>query len=130
MSGPALLPDPNSLRLLHLEVEPQCITAVIATTAPDALCPVCQHLSNRVHSRYQRFAADLPWAGWAVRLRLHVRRFFCGNRQCERQIFAERLPKVLTHYSRRTIRLTEVLTVVGFALGGEAGKRLLSTLRH
>ncbi|GHP00273.1 hypothetical protein KSF_103200 [Reticulibacter mediterranei] len=61
MTSAALLPDPNMLHLLHLEAEPQRITAVVITTAPTAPCPVCQFPSNRVHSRYQRIAADLPW---------------------------------------------------------------------
>lgn len=128
MANLALLPDPNILHLLHLEVEPHCIRAVVATTALEAQCPVCQRLSSRVHSHYQRLVADLPWAGWAMRLCLHVRRFFCDNPGCQRRIFAERLPQVVAHYARRTFRLTEVLTVVGFALGGEAGKRLLADL--
>src|SRR2546421_12533273 len=32
------------------------------------------------------------WMGWAVRLELHTRPFFCQNQQCSRQIFTERLP--------------------------------------
>jgi len=128
MTSTTLLPAPNALHLLHLEAEPQRITAVVITTAPTAACPVCQHPSSRVHSRYQRVAADLPWMGYAMRLCLHVRRFFCDNSECERQIFAERLPQVVAHYARRTLRLTGALTIIAFALGGEAGKRLAEDL--
>ena len=63
--------------------------------------------------------------GCAVRLELHVRRFFCANPECERQIFTERLPTVVAPYARRTTRLTDVFILIGFALGGEAGKRLV-----
>jgi transposase len=63
--------------------------------------------------------------GCAVRLELHVRRFFCPNPECARQIFTERLPTVAP-YARRTTRLTDVFTLIGFALGGEAGKRLVA----
>lgn len=70
--------------------------------------------------------ADLPWMSCAVRLELHVRRFFCPNPECPRQIFTERLPSVVEPYARRTTRLTDVLTLIGFALGGEAGKRLVA----
>jgi transposase len=62
----------------------------------------------------------------AVHLQLHVRRFFCPNAECERQIFTERLPSVVEPYARRTTRLTDVFTLIGFALGGEAGKRLVA----
>jgi transposase len=62
--------------------------------------------------------------GCAVRLELHVRRFFCPNQECERQIFTERLKSVVEPYARRTTRLTDVFTLIGFALGGEAGQQL------
>lgn len=64
-----------------------------------------------------------------MQLRLQVRRFFCDHPACERQIFAERLPSVVAPCARRTLRLTDVLTVIGFALGGEAGKRLCQELQ-
>ncbi len=63
--------------------------------------------------------------GCAVRLELHTRRFFCLNRDCVRQIFTERLPSVIAPSTRRTMRLTDIFTLIGFALGGEAGKRLV-----
>src|SRR5215813_13907435 len=64
--------------------------------------------------------------GCAVRLQLHVRRFFCANPQCARQIFTERLPTVVAPYARRTTRLTDVLSLIGFALGGEERSRLVA----
>lgn len=64
--------------------------------------------------------------GCAVRLELHVRRFFCPNQECTRQIFTEHLPTVVAPYARLTTRLTDVFTLIGFALGGEAGKRLVA----
>lgn len=125
LSSPTILPDHALLHLVRLEADEQFILAVVATTAPEALCPLCQCRSERVHSRYVRLVADLPWAGWAVRLELHVRRFFCQKKECVRQIFTERLPSVVAPYARRTMRLGELFTLIGFALGGEAGKRLV-----
>lgn len=66
--------------------------------------------------------------GCAVRLQLHVRRFFCCNQQCARLIFTERLPTVVAPYARRTTRRTDLFTLIGFALGGEAGKRLVADM--
>src|SRR3989440_8826939 len=124
-SSPTILPDHASLHLVRLEADEQFILAVVATTSSEAFCPLCQSCSERIHSRYVRCVADLPWAGWAVRLELHVRRFFCQNQECLRQIFTARLPSVVAPYARRTTRLTELFTLIGFALGGEAGKRLV-----
>jgi hypothetical protein len=70
----------------------------------------------------------LPWQGLAVRLDLHVRRWFCANPACPRQIFAERLPTVVAPYARRTARLASVVEALALALGGEGGARLLATL--
>jgi Transposase and inactivated derivatives len=122
---PPVLPDPTCLHLSHLEASPRRITAVVSTTALNAWCPLCQSPSAYVHSRYVRQVADLPWMGWEVKLEVHTRRFFCLNLACPRQIFTERLPSVVAPYARRTTRLTDIFTLIGFALGGEAGKRLV-----
>ena len=57
-----------------------------------------------------------------------MRRLFCDNAQCERRLFAERLPGVAAPWARKTTRLAERLTAVGLALGGAAGMRLGRTL--
>ena len=77
--------------------------------------------TTRVHSRYTRTVADVPWGAYAVRLRLRVRKFFCDNPACPRQIFTERLSTVAAPWARRTLRLAQRLLACGQALGGEAG---------
>jgi transposase len=126
MAKPTLLPDSTCLRLKIIDASEEAITVVVATTCPEAECPLCHRRSARPHSRYVRQVADLPWMGCAVHLELHVRRFFCPNQECARRIFSERLPTVVAPYARRTMRLTDVFTLIGFALGGEAGKRLVA----
>ena len=128
MLSPTILPDPDQLQLLSLSADAARITLSVQTTGPEAPCPCCGEGSTRIHSRYLRHLADLPWQELPVRLRLHVRRFFCDNPACERQIFTERLPGVVAAYGRRTSRLDEWFTHIGFALGGEAGARLLREL--
>ncbi|HLH60740.1 MAG TPA: ISL3 family transposase [Ktedonobacteraceae bacterium] len=124
MTKPTLPPDPPCLHLKLLDASEALITAVVTTTAEEAACPLCHQYSARIHARYTRMIADLPWMGCAVRLELQLRRFFCPNSECTRQIFTERLPSVVAPYARRTTRLTDIFTLIGFALGGEAGKRL------
>jgi transposase len=123
-----ILPDTEVLKLLYVRASGESITLVARTTRAEVCCPVCGTLSRKVHSRYVRTLADLPWQGIPVSVRLHVRRFFCDERSCERAIFTERLPGVVAHYARRTERLDELFTHVSFALGGEAGARLLGEL--
>jgi transposase len=87
-----------------------------------------ENISSRLHSHYLRTVSDLPWGGRSVRLSLKVRRFRCPEPSCPRSIFVERLPSVVEPYARRTARLREILLLVGFALGGEAGARLTERL--
>ena len=114
--SPTLLPDTSCLQLVRLEADEQSLIAIVETTSSEALCPLCQCRSQSIHSRYTRVVADLPWAGWAVRLKLHARRFFCRNQECQGRIFTERLPNVVAPYARRTTRLGDLLTLIGLRL--------------
>lgn len=125
---PTLLPNPTLLRLDYLSAADSLITLTLATKRQHADCPLCHCPSLRVHSHYVRTLADLPWNGVPVRLRLTIRRFFCDTDHCRRRIFAERLAGVAAPHARRTLRLTEALELIGFALGGEAGARVVKGL--
>jgi transposase len=128
MTSKTLLADPSCLHLLHLEADTEIIRIVMTTTADAVTCPQCHQCTDKVHSGYVRRPADLPWMSCAVQLELHVRRFICSNPACQQKIFVERLPSVVAPYARRTVRLADLLTAVGFALGGEAGKRLTCSM--
>lgn len=123
-----VLPASKLLNLVGMCADEQSITLTARTASSKARCPVCEKPSGRVHSRYTRTLADLPWQGIPVTVSLCVRRFFCDEGACDRVIFAERLPGIAARYGRRTERLDEWFTHVFFALGGEAGSRLLKDL--
>jgi transposase len=122
---PTLIPDPTRLHLDCLSAVDSIITMTVSTTGATALCPLGSRPSTRVHSRYRRTPADLPWNGTTVRLRLSARRFFCESADCTRKIFTERLPGIIAPFARRTLRLMEAFELIGFALGGEPGARVL-----
>jgi transposase len=115
---------PPSLRVDALLLGEDGVTIRATSKAADVCCPVCGEPAERVHSRYTRTLADLPWARFAVRFHLHARRFFCDNPVCPRAIFAERLAGIASVFARRTDRQRERLTDFALALGGEAGARL------
>lgn len=123
-----LLPQTPGLTLEQVELAAHGLTLTLRTSHPTAWCPLCGTLSARVHSYYTRTVADLPWGGSAVQLLLQVRKFFCQMSACPRRIFTERLPQLVAPYARTTVRLQEVLRLIAFALGGEAGARLLARL--
>jgi transposase len=104
---------------------------VVGAHTTRSRCPVCSAPSSRVHSRSVRQVAELPWLEIAVRLRRQVRRFLCDQPDCPRAICTERLaevPEVVEPYARRPLRLSRLVALVGFLLGGSAGSRLLRQL--
>jgi len=120
------VPDRMTLSLQgwHLDETAAQLTLQVTATRARVRCPLCHALTPRVHSRYSRTLADLPWGPYTVRLHLHVRKFFCDQPACPRRIFTERLPTVAAPWARRTLRLAQRLLACGLALGGEAGTRL------
>jgi transposase len=127
-----LLPDVSRFRIdsCWLNYRDSQITLGLTSTLPQGRCPSCETLSPRVHSRYQRTLADLPWATFQVRLEVCVRKFFCCLPACQQRIFTERLPDVAQPWARRTLRLAQSLLAVGVALGGQAGSRLTARLQR
>jgi transposase len=128
MLASILLPDEWQLCINRIEEEDGVIVISALSTNSASPCPCCQTMSERVHSSYERHPADVPLAGCSVRLDIAIRRFFCDNDECERTIFAERMPSLIAPYARRTNRLAHQQRKVAFALGGEAGAVLLSIM--
>ncbi len=118
-----MLADPSVIHLECFVSETNSITLVIHAVQEFPCCPKCNSPSRSLHSHYQRTIADLPWHGVAIRLELHTRKFRCRNELCKQKVFCERLPKVVDVYARKTVRLNAALTLIAFALGGEAGSR-------
>ncbi len=63
---------PTSLLVQQVLPEPDRIVILTKPKSPASCCPVCGHASGRVHSRYQRTLADLPWQGRIVALRVQA----------------------------------------------------------
>jgi transposase len=121
-----LLPDATTLRLDACYVDTTAVQIIlrVRSTQTSVSCPLCDTPARRIHSRYTRTLADLPWAEYRVLLQLRVRKWFCPNPRCVRCIFTERIPTVAAPWARRTLRLAQRLVALGVALGGTAGLRL------
>ena len=81
-----LLPDPPHFRLEHIASSTSALTLVVHSIQPTTGCPLCGLASGRIHSRYQRTLAYLPWNRVAVRIRLKARKLFCDNPTCKRTV--------------------------------------------
>jgi hypothetical protein len=125
-----LLPAAIPLRLEAWDVDDMMaqITPHVLSTSPTVSCPVCAEVARRVHSRYRRTPADLPWGTWRIMWQLRVRKFFCDNQACHRQIFTERPSEVASPWARRTERVAAHLTARAVVLGGTAGVWLIQQL--
>jgi len=119
---------PAALLVLQVLPAPDHITIITVPKPAQGTCPLCGSLSGRVHSRYTRTLADLPWQGSRATIRVRARRFRCAKANCPRRIFTEQLPDVARPRARRTVRLADIQRHIGFAMGGEPGSRLTKRL--
>ena len=114
---------PCGLVVERVETEAAGLLIVARPALPTAACPTCGSASARVHSTYQRFLADLPAHGRAVRISVRTRRFRCALTTCDQRIFTERLAATAARpFARRTMRLEGIVHHLGVALGGRPGQ--------
>ncbi len=121
-----LLPKVPGLRLEDTFIDADTVSLTLASTSLPVACPVCGHATARLHSHYRRTVADLPWSGRHVRLLLSVPVQMLNDRMPAPDL--HRTPAFSEPYARKTARLHEILKLVGFALSGEAGARLIQRL--
>jgi len=119
---------PPSLHVNALLVDDDAVTVRAISESTNVRCPLCGDPTDRIHSRFTRILADVPWAGIVVRLQVQVRKFFCDNPVCPRRIFVERFTGMAQPSARRTERQRDALFAIAVALGGEAGARLATKL--
>ncbi len=128
MLADIMFPTETQLRISGVVMEDESIAISAASANQKGVCPHCMNVSERIHSRYQRHPADVPFAGYAVRLDMTVHRFFCDNKFCDAKTFAERIPDFVKPYAHRTDRLTSQQQRVAFEANSEAASRMLYSL--
>ncbi|WP_245536315.1 ISL3 family transposase [Terriglobus saanensis] len=128
MNRGTLIPNHSEVKLICLRQKAGTVQIELRACQPSSLCPGCNRRSARVHSRYRRTVADLPWEGLPVKILLQTRKFSCRDERCPRHIFTEPLPGTVARYARRSLRSCEALRWVTLALGGRAGARLARKL--
>lgn len=66
---PTLLPV-DALHVERMHLDQQQVVLTVTSTQPDAVCPRCQTMTTRVHSRYTRTVADVSCVGHTLTLHL------------------------------------------------------------
>ena len=97
-----LLPHLVAVIVEETEIVGDCVWLLARARTDSAGCPRCGYSSGKVHSTYRRRLADAAIGGRRVRIRLGVRRFFCGNPDCPAVTFAEQVDGLTSRRSRRT----------------------------
>src|SRR5258708_24454374 len=115
---------PEGLRIEWVEPQGADLSVGVISLLPSSCCPLCAQASSQVHSQYQRTLRDVPCGGRKVVLHLSVRKFFCRNPDCVRNIFTETLPSFVQPWAQATTRLFEAGQAIGLATSGELGTRL------
>jgi hypothetical protein len=63
-----------------------------------------------------------------VTLKLRVMHWRCRNAECERRTFVDQLPEIASPHARRTCRAADIVQLLGHAMGGLPGERLMNRL--
>lgn len=93
-----------------------CLLLYTRSSKPHGVCPYCQSVSRKVHSRYMRRLQDLPAFGKNVILCFQARKFFCHNKECRYRTFAEQPGNEVFRYRRRTRRCEVIVYRQGLQL--------------
>ena len=78
----AFLPHLTGFAVQPLRIDAERVDLRATAIQRWAACPVCRRPSSRVHSRYERHVADLPWNRARVVLHVLARRFRCAFAEC------------------------------------------------
>ncbi|MCZ0991795.1 ISL3 family transposase [Streptomyces diastatochromogenes] len=119
-----LFPSVAAVAVVAVRADGETIRIEARCTLTGAACPDCGQWTERVHSSYLRFPADLPTAGRRAELALRVRRFLCAATACGRRTFVEQVAGLTRRHGRVTERLRQAMGAIGLALAGRAGARL------
>lgn len=90
------------------------------------ICPYCGCVSRKVHSKYIRHPNDMPVIGLPLRLHLEMRKFFCGNPDCQHKTFAEQPGNETFWYRRRTRRCEVFVAKLSMSVSSISASSLLS----
>lgn len=119
----------SSLRVEGYDVnEDGQLMLYVRSSETHGVCPYCQTVSRKVHSRYTRRLQDLPAFGDNVILCFKARKFFCHNVECGYRTFAEQPGNEVFRYRRRTRRCEVLVYRHGLNLSSIAASSMLGNM--
>lgn len=115
----------SNLKIIEYHFENDILLMDIQSSEETVICPYCNQASNKVNSKYVREIFDLPVQSYKLKIKLHVRTFFCKNPECNHKTFAERF-NFLNSYARVTKRLEEKINDVAINMSARSAKKIIN----
>lgn len=115
----------KKLKVLSYEYLKDTLLINVERTNKSATCPCCGKKSSKVHSRYIRQIKDLPIQEYKVVLNITAKIFFCKNKKCSTNTFAEQFEFIESH-SRMTTRLKEKIIQNAKGMSARASKLIIN----
>ena len=99
---------PEMYEILHREDSENEYKFYLNSKSTSAMCPNCGEKSMRARSYAEKTVRDLPILGKSVTLNIIQKRYRCGNKNCETDLFTER-NDLVDHYSQFTVRCSKYM---------------------
>lgn len=116
----------NKLKVLNYEYVKDTLIINIERNNKSEVCPHCGKKSKNIHSRYTRIVKDLPIQEYKVILNITAKVFFCKNKKCPTNTFAEKFDFIESH-SRMTTRLKEKIIDNSKGLSARGSKAIINS---
>ncbi len=115
----------KKLKLLSYEYIGDTLFIEVERTNKSTICPYCGRKSSNIHSRYIRIIKDLPIQEYKVILNIIAKVFFCKNKNCSSNTFAEQFDFIESH-SRMTTRLKNKIVQASKGMSARASKSVVN----
>ena len=115
----------KKLKVLSYKYEEDILTIHIERTNKTSTCPCCGKRCSSIHSRYTRQIKDLPIQEYKVILNIKAKVFFCKNKHCSINTFAEQFDFIESH-SRMTTRLKNKIIENSRGMSARASKSVIN----
>lgn len=115
----------KKLKVLSYEYIDDTVIINIERTSKSSACPCCGRKSINIHSKYSRTIKDLPIQEYKVILNITAKVFFCKNKKCKVNTFAEKFDFIENH-SRMTTRLKDKIVQNSKGMSARASKSVIN----
>ncbi len=116
----------KKLKVISYEYSDDISTIYIKRTNKSAICPCCGKKSSKVNTRYYRTIKDLPIQDNKVILKLETKTFFCKNKECKINTFAEKFDFIESR-ARMTTRLKDRIVNDSKGMSARAAKATVNS---